>query len=161
MSKLVHEYNPNSKTPQVVVGDDLIFPGIQSCVGIFAEQGDQLVGVHLTISEKNKAEGYDKLVRLFLDQCGGQQPSTIYAIGAVTPQWHQLLKRFGAPVKYFATQGGKDFVKKGKVDEKFLIDLRVTKQSGNLKFSMQPMSKSAYHPDNAFQTIDPAILHLL
>jgi hypothetical protein len=161
MWTLVPEFNPNStRNDNIQVGDDLVFPNIQSCVGVFAELGKELVGVHLTVADKNKKDGYDVVVQKFLAKSKGQRPTEIYAIGAVTNEWHQLLRKFGVPVKYFSTQPGKK-LDPHKVDKSFYIDLRGTKQSGGLKFAMQPASPDPHHPNDAFQPVDGGILHLL
>ena len=161
MWTLVTEFNPNSKlNDHIEVGDDLVFPNIQSCVGVFADLGTELVGVHLTVGDKNKKDGYDQVVQKFLAKCKGQKPTEIFAIGAVTNEWHQQLRKFGVPVKYFSTQPGKK-LDPHNVDKSFYIDLRVTKQSGNIKFAMQPASADPNHPNNAFQPVDAAMLHLL
>jgi hypothetical protein len=161
MPKLVTEFNPNStQNDHIETGSELVFPNIQSCVGVFGIDGSTLVGVHLTVGDKNKPETYDQVVQKFLAKCSGSMPSPIYAIGAVTNEWHGLLRRFGVPIKYFSTQPGKRLDPK-KADKSFYIDLQVTLQSGTLRLGMQPASANPYKPATNFQAIDPSILHLL
>ncbi len=119
MAKNVYELRGSMSN--IEADTELVFPNVQTCVALVLVCGGQLVGVHLTLGDR---ERLSKVARLVLGRYG--TPSDLYVIGPILGGGYNVsgLANFGGRPHVCNTPG--------------FIDVRALYNGGQPTFETRP-----------------------
>ncbi len=127
-------YELTGSMANIVSGDDLIFPNVQTCVAVACWMGGSFVGVHVTLGDRSRLSAVADAVS---HRYG--RPSRVYVVGPIFDSYNvSAFANFGCPVSMFGTPG--------------YIDVRASSNGGVPSLATRPTGGGAWTtiPDASF-----------
>jgi hypothetical protein len=128
MPTMVYELTGSMR--HIEVGDDLVFPNVQTCIAVVAVVGGQMVGAHVTVADQGRMSKVAEEV---------QRRGTVtdlYVVGPISgtpgfdPYNVNSFANFGGTVHIYDTPG--------------FIDVRAQMAGGGITFSKRPTGGHAW-----------------